>query len=488
MAERTSNTRLLVKISGTIILITGIAMCIPWLYAEVTRDENAAHAFRLCAPILLICGILVSLFLKSDSSGFRSRDGYLVVTLCWLLASFAGAFPYYLSGETTGFVDAFFESTSGFTTTGATVIAGGIHNKSLLLWKALSHWLGGMGILVFVISILPALGISGQFIARAETPGPVYQKITSRISSSSRALYLTYFSFTILAFVLLIVSGKMSLYDAVINTLGCVSTGGLCADPTGVAAYGSTYIEMIMAVFCILASVNFMLYYYLYTGRIMEILKDIELRAFLIIIGISTLLCTISLMTQSDMDLLDALGTSFVHSSFMSSTAGYFSSLSYVWPATCQLVFLTLIIIGGCSASTAGSAKVVRILVMFKMMMRGMTRRIHPRSVVAIKLGRNAVSAPVVSGITVFLLTYAVLIVITALILSLQGDDMETGLTTAMAMLSNTGTAITHSHAINEFPGFHPLIELYMCFLMIAGRLELFTVIVLFTRGFWRKR
>ena len=488
MSSTNRNYRVLIKICGTIILITGIAMLIPWIYAEFCDEYEAAVAFRRCAPVILILGLCLSVLFRSDNSHFRTRDGYLIVSLCWIIASIAGSFPYYLSGTSATFVDAIFESTSGFTTTGSTVIAGGLTSRSLILWKVLSHWLGGMGILVFVISILPALGISGQFIVRAETPGPVYQKVTSRISSSARALYLTYFSFTVIEFILLMISGRMPLYDAVINTLGCISTGGLCADPSGVASYGSLYIELVMAVFCILASINFVLYHYVITGKFLEVLKDIELRAYLIIIAFAALLCGVNLATIGGKSPLDSLLDGFIQTAFMSSTAGFYRSDTYVWPAACQFILLTLIIIGGCSASTAGSVKVVRILVMFKLMMRGMTRRIHPRSVVAVKLGRNAVSAPVVSNITVFLLTFACLLVLTALILSAQGDDIETSMATALALLSNTGTAIIHGATTNEFAIYHPLIKIYMSLIMIAGRLELFTVIMLFTKGFWTKR
>lgn len=488
MGSSSTNYRVLIKIFGMIILITGIGMVFPWIYAEVTGDQSVALAFRACVPVIVIIGICICLFFRTDRAHFHARDGYLVVSLCWMLASFAGSFPYYLSGCTETYVDALFESTSGFTTTGSTILVGGLTNRSLMLWKAISHWLGGMGILVFVISILPALGISGQFIVRAEAPGPVYQKITTRISSSARALYVTYFSFTILEFILLMLSGKMPLYDAVINTLGTISTGGLCAQPAGVVAYHSLYIELVMAAFCILASVNFVLYHYMLTGKILEMLRDIELRAYLLIIAVATMLCTVNLITVRGMRPSDALHDSFIQTVFMASTAGFYRSNHLIWPAACQFVLLALILIGGCSASTAGSIKVIRILVMFKLMARGMTRRIHPRSVVAVKLGGNAISAPVVSNITIFLLTFAGLIIITALLLSIQGDDMETSLTTAIALLSNTGTAITHGVTYNDFPLYHPLLKIYMCVLMIAGRLELFTVILLFTSGLWRRR
>lgn len=488
MRRVTANHIVLVKILGTIVLIIGVAMVIPWIFAEVTGEVRAAHAFRICAPVTLAAGIAVSAFFRSDRSSFRARDGYLVVSFCWIIASLAGAFPYYLGGGTETFIDAVFESTSGFTTTGATVLSGGLTSPALNLWKALSHWLGGMGILVLAISVLPALGISSQFIVRAEAPGPVYQKTTTRFTSSARVLYVTYFAFTVLEFILLMLSRKLTCYEAVITTLGCISTGGLYYHPGGIGLDGSLYIELVLSVFCILASVNFMMYYYLITGRILDMLKDIELRAFLLIIAVSTILCSVNLITTETLPWKAAIRESFFQTACMASTSGFVRSSGFVWPASCQFILLTLMIIGGCSASTAGSVKVIRILVMFKLMMRGMKRRIHPRSVVAVKLGGQAIPAPVVSNITAFLLTYAGLAVLSALLLSCQSSDLETALTTSIAMLSNTGTAVTHAVTTSEFPDYHPLIKLYLCLLQIAGRLELFTVLILFTRGFWGKK
>lgn len=485
MKSKKANYSALIKILGTIILIIGISMLIPWIFAEVTGEEGAIHAFRICAPITLTVGLIITLMFQSGQSTLRSRDGFLIVTLCWILASLIGMFPYQLSGVTSTWVDAFFESTSGVTTTGATVLPLGVTSHSLLLWKALSHWLGGMGILVFVISVLPALGLSGQSIVRAEAPGPVYQKTTTRSSTSAQMLYVTYFSFSVLEFILLMLSGKMTLFEAAITTLGCISTGGLSPVPGGVASFHSLYIDMVVAVFCILASINFVLYYYVTTGRLRQALRDIEFRAYMTIIAGATVICTFGLFRTGLYDLKHALVEAFFQSASMASTAGYVKTAGLVWPVSCQFILLTLMIIGGCSASTAGSVKVVRILVMLKLISRNCIRRVHPRSVVAVKLGGNAVSAPVVSNITAFLLTFAGLIVVSALILSLQGYDMETSMTTAIAMLSNTGTAVTHAVATGNFSYYSPGLKIYLCALMVTGRLELFTVIILFTRNFW---
>ena len=231
MSTKVTNYRAIFKILGIIMIIVGVAEFFPLIYAEVTGDVEVASAFRICSLLTTALGLAMFFFIKTGRSRFGAREGYLVVALCWICASIVGAFPYLLSGYLDNYIDAFFESTSGFTTTGCTIAPHGITNHGLLLWKAISHWLGGMGILVFVISLLPALGINGQIIARAEMPGPVLEKTTVRMSDSAKALYLTYITFTLAEFVLLMISGKMPLYDGVITTLGSISTGCLLVHP-----------------------------------------------------------------------------------------------------------------------------------------------------------------------------------------------------------------------------------------------------------------
>lgn len=487
METKVTNYRAIFRILGIIILIIGIAELFPWIYAEVMGDHDVAVAFRICAPFTIAIGLLLCIFIRTGRSRFGAREGYLVVALCWIVASLMGAFPYLLSGYFDNYIDAFFESSSGFTTTGCTVAARGMTNHALMLWKAISHWLGGMGILVFVISLLPALGINGQIIARAEMPGPVLQKTTVRMSDSAKALYLTYISFTVIEFLLLMLSGKMPLYDGVITTLGSISTGGLLVHPQGIAYYGSVYIEIVISVFCMLAAVNFVLYHYILTGKFSYFVKDLELRAYAIIIAGSTIICTAGLIWFRGEEFGPALRDSFFQVVSFATTAGYTRTPYLFWPTMCQVVLLVIMFIGGCSASTAGSMKVIRVLVMLKMIARGCTRRTHPRSVVAVKLGNGSVSAPVVSSITVFLFTFIGLFLFSGLVLSLQGLDMETSFTSTLCMLSNTGASFGYGASMGNFSFFHPGLKLYLSILMIVGRLELFTIIILFTRNFWRR-
>ena len=487
MERKVTNYKAIFRILGIILLIIGIAEIFPWLYAEVTGDGEAAFAFRICAPVTIAIGAAMFYFIRTGRSRFGAREGYLVVALCWVVASIVGAFPYLLSGFFDNYIDSFFESASGFTTTGCTVADHGILTHPLLLWKAISHWLGGMGILVFVISLLPALGINGQIIARAEMPGPVLQKTTVRMSDSAKALYVTYISFTVTEFILLMFSGKMSVYDGVITTLGSISTGGLLVHPQGIAYYDSIYIEVVISVFCLLAAINFVLYHYLLTGKFSYFLKDLELRAYAIIIAGSTIICTGGLVLFRNEHIGYALRDSFFQVVSFATTAGYTRTPYMTWPSMCQLLLLVIMFIGGCSASTAGSMKVIRILVMLKMIARGCVRRVHPRSVVAVKLGNSSISAPVVSGITVFLFTFVGVFLFSGLVLSFQGTDMETSFTSTLCMLSNTGASFGYSASMGNFSFFHPVLKLYLSALMIVGRLELFTIIILFTRNFWSR-
>lgn len=487
IAQLTINYKSILKILGTIIFIIGLSMVIPWVYAEVTGDFNSIYAFRRCTPVTIFLGAILMLSIRNTHPKFRAREGYIIVAMCWITASVIGAFPYYLAEFTTSYIDAFFEATSGFTTTGCTAVAGGILPKSLILWKAVSHWLGGMGILLFVISILPALGINGQFIARAEAPGPVFEKMTVRISDSAKILYVTYLSFTVLEFILLMLSGKMSAFDAAIHTMGSISTGGLVVHPTGIAYYDSIYIEVVISVFCVLSSVNFVLYHYLVTRKPAYFFKDIELRVFIIIMALGILICTFGLISINDMNFASAFRDSFFQVISMSTTTGYTRSPYIIWPTVCQIILITLMFIGGCAASTSGSIKVIRIIVMMKLIWRGCIKRIHPRSVIAVKLGEHSLSVGLVTGITTFIFTFIGLFILSCFILSFQGLDLETTMTAALSMLSNTGAAFGEAGSMGNYSMFHPVLKLYLSALMIVGRLELFTIIVLFTRNFWGK-
>lgn len=480
------NYQLIARILGFLLLILGIAMLPSVLCAYICDEESCLKAFSLVSILCIFFGAAISIAIQPDRSKFRTREGYMVVALCWVLASLIGAFPYLLSGFTPDYINALFESTAGFTTTGCTAMNYDIMPYSLTLWKATSNWLGGMGILVFVISILPALGINGQFIVRAETPGPVFEKMSVRMSDSAKILYLSYLLLSLLEFCLLFFSGSMPAYDALINTMGSISTGGVSVYTDGITAYNSLFVEIVISVFTILASINFLLYHYAAGRKLSYLLHDVELRCFLFLIAGGTVICTVGQYFSGHAATIgQALRETFFQVTSVATTAGYVGTDYCSWPIICQTILVILMFIGGCAASTSGSVKVIRVMVLFKMIGRAFAKQLHPRQVVAIKFGGKATPANVVSEITVFILLYMMVFLAGSLVLSLQNLDMQTTISTSLAMLSNTGIGFGEGISSGNYSMFSDPIKAFMCLMMIIGRLELFSIIVLFTRNFW---
>ena len=390
------------------------------------------------------------------------------------------------SGEGFTFAQSVFESTAGFTTTGATSVSGFLGPKSLILFKAVAHWLGGMGILILAVSILPALGIGGQNIAKAETPAPKVDKLSNRISDSARILYIMYLMLSLIEFILLMFNRKVTVFDALVNTLSTISTSGIITHEAGLAFYESFYVEMVITVFTIFASINFNLYYFLLNRRIKEFFGNTELRVFLGIVGVVTVIITVNLWINGIYGgLFSSLRYAFIQVVSFISTSGFTFTNFMTWPVLSKLLLFMLMFIGGCAASTGGGIKVIRIVVMMKLIFRGFKRRIHPRSVVAVKIGGKAVSGPMVSQISTFILVYSLIYIVSCIILSLNNLDFETTLTTAAGIMSNSGIGMGMFGIEGNLSMFNSGSQLFMSLLMLIGRLELFTLLFLFVPSFW---
>ena len=480
------NYRIIIKILGAVILILGIAMIPSTVVSGMHFETDAFRAFALCSFFLIAGGGFITLKMRSYLSVLKFREGYMIVTLCWLCASLFGSAPYLLSGVTSSFADAFFESVSGFTTTGCSVFNVEMIPDSLILWKAISHLLGGMGILVFVISILPALGIGGQKIVKAEAPGPTVDKVAARISDSAKILYITYISFGIAEFILLSVS-SMSTFDAVIHTLGSISTSGLSNHYNGIAYFHSFYVECVISTFTILASINFVLYANIARGKLKAFISNLELRVFLtIILAAAVLVSSDLLLTGTYTTITDAFRYGTFQVIAFATTTGQPVANFTLWPDFSKMILFILMFIGGCAASTCGAIKVIRVIIMFKLIIRGFAKLVHPRLVVAVKLRDHAVPAQTVSNITSFIFTYLAIFVFSNFILSLQNLDFITTMSTTASMLSNTGCHLGVGYGTAyDFGMYSAPLKLYLSFLMIIGRLELFTIIVLLNPKFW---
>lgn len=480
------NYQLIARILGFLLLIMGGAMIPSIICAYIYGEEACLKAFSIMTILCLFFGAGLAIAIQPDRSKFRTREGYMVVASCWLLASIIGAFPYMISGFMPNYIDAFFEATAGFTTTGCTATNYDIMPYSLTLWKATGNWLGGMGILVFVISILPALGINGQFIVRAEAPGPVFQKASVRMSDTAKILYISYILLSIVEFLLLYFGSPMPAYDALINTMGSISTGGVAVYTDGIASYNSLFVELVISIFTILASVNFLLYHYAASGKWHYVLHDIELRYFLGLIAGGTIFCAAGQYFAGQVSTIgEGFREAFFQVTSISTTSGYVGDSYTMWPAACQTVLVILMFIGGCAASTSGSIKVIRVMVLLRMIRRAFSKKLHPRQVVAIKVGDKATPANIVSEITVFILLYAFVFVVASLILALENLDMQTTFSTTLAMLANTGIGFGEGVCEGNYSMFSYPAKLFLSFLMIVGRLELFPIIVLFTKNFW---
>ena len=480
------NIRLIIRIYGFIVLLTGIAM-LPAVAAAFIYGENTiGKAFLFTSIFAVLVSALTILFVKPHNHYLRTRDGFFIVGFGWILVCLVGCIPYLASGYTASFCSAFFESAAGFTTTGATVFNLENTPKAFLLWKAVSHWLGGMGILVFTVSLLPTFGAGSHKIFKAEIPSLKMDKIVSKISDSAKILYLMYIGFTILQFVLLSFS-NMNTFDAIVCTLGCISTAGLSSHTAGLAFFNSIYVESVVAVFTILASINFSMYALVAKRNFKEIFCDIELRTFLSIIAVGTVLVSASLYFSGTIDSASqALRYAFFQVTSFSSTTGYTLADYSSWPSFCLILFFILMLIGGCAFSTSGSVKVIRVIVIFKLAIRSIYRRIHPRAVIAVKLGGKPVSAEVASQVTSFALAFLTVLLFGTLFSSLQGFDFITNLSAALSMLSNTGIAFGEVGPAGNFSMFAEPLQLVLALLMIIGRLEIFTLLVLMTPSFWR--
>ncbi len=480
------NYKMLIKILSLILAVTGISMIPSIICAAVYGEASCLKSFAVFFVLFTAAGFLIYKKIPAHYSHITARDGFLIVAACWIVSCLFGAFPYMFSGEGLTAAQSVFESTAGFTTTGATSVSGFLEPRSLILFKAVSHWLGGMGILILAVSILPAMGIGGQNIARAETPAPKVDKLSNRISDSARILYIMYITLSAAEFALLMFNRKMTVFDALVNTLSTISTGGIITHETGLAFYESFYVEIVITVFTVFASINFNLYYFLLNGRIKELFRNTELRVFLGIIAAATVIIMLNLRINGIYDsLFSSLRYAFIQVISFISTSGFTFTNFMDWPVLSKLLLFMLMFIGSCAASTGGGIKIIRIVVMMKLILRGFKRRIHPRSVVAVKIGDKAVSGPMVSQISTFILVYFLVYMISCIVLSLNNLDFETTLTTAAGIMSNSGIGMGMFGTEGNLSMFSSGSQLFMSLLMLIGRLELFTLLFLLVPSFW---
>ncbi|MDR0641749.1 MAG: TrkH family potassium uptake protein [Treponema sp.] len=462
-------------------------MAAPLIAAVILREDGMIRSFgiSMAAPLPLALPVLF-IFTRKQRIRFSTAAGFLLVFLFWIIACFLGSLPFRLSGAMPRLVDAIFESVSGFSTTGISLFADvEILPRSLLLWRGMTHWLGGIGIVVLTVALLPLLGIGGFQLVKAETTGPEKEKITPKITATAKILCFLYLGLTILLTALLVLGG-MSWFDAVFHAFSTIATGGFSSRNSSIAAYSSPFIEWVCIIFMILAGYNFALIYQLLRGKIRDVFRNSEGRAYISILGIAALITTLSLYS-SGLDFATALRQAFFHCSSIASSCGLLVADHNLWPPLAQGILLLLMFVGGCSGSTAGGIKVVRWVVLFKQAQNEARRLLYPRGVFNIRLNRKVGRKDVVYGVAGFVFLYFATLAASFLLTTSGGLEPWDSLNAALICLGNIGLGLGKLNSGAAIAASPDYIKWGLSFFMIAGRLELWTIFVMLMPEYWRR-
>lgn len=472
------------------ILALEMVFLVPALFISLGYGEaGAVRGFVLTLGILAVITAVLLLLTRGARRGFYAKEGLVCVGLSWIVLSLLGCLPFWLSGEIPSFIDAFFEMVSGFTTTGASILPQ-VENLSrgILYWRSFSHWLGGMGVLVFLLAVAPKGDQSTGFtmhLLRAESPGPNVGKLVPRMKKTATILYLLYIGLTVLNVVFLL-AGKMPLFDAVCTAFGTAGTGGFGVRNDSIAGY-SPYIQNVCTVFMFLFGVNFSCYYLLLLGQFRSIFKDEELRLYLGLALVSTVLIVLNLR-----DYYGTLGETIRHASFQVSsimtTTGFATTDFDLWPSFSKTILLCLMVVGACAGSTGGGLKCGRLLLVLKSLRRSVQKLLHPRRVQVVRTNGQVVSEDVLENTNAYLAAYALITLLSFLLISIDGFSTGTNLSAVFACFNNIGPGLEAVGPTCNFGAFSTFSKLVLIFDMLAGRLEIFPILVLASKSTWKRR
>lgn len=477
------NPSLALYVVGWLVGLSGVFQLVPVLLAAVLGEPVAP--LLASALIALAVGVGLARSVRVRDWTVRPRDGYLIVGAGWITVSLFGSLPYLFLGVA-GPIDAVFESVSGFTTTGSTILTSiETQPRALLLWRSMTQWLGGMGIILFAIALLPLLGIGGMQLFKAEVSGPAKDKIRPRIVETARSLWLIYVGLTVLEGVLLMAAG-LEPFDAVCHALTTMASGGFSTRDTSIAAFASPAVEWIVTGFMLLAGINFVVHYRLLTGRFAAVWRDGELRYFALVVVVAIALIGAVLVTHGT-GPTEALRLAAFQVASIVTTTGFASTDFELWPTFTHVVLIVLMMLGGMAGSTSGGIKSLRAVLGLRAFRAAFARLLHPRAVRSVKYGGHTVDDEVLSGIWAFLTAYYLIAAATAAVITLWGYSLETAVSAALTALGNVGPGLGDVGALDHFAHLPGVVKLLLAFCMLAGRLEVFTLLVLFSPGFWRR-
>ncbi|AUC20767.1 potassium transporter [Polaribacter sejongensis] len=496
----TLNTKIIFRFLGITAILNGFFMFIAYPFS-VYHKEDAKWGILNAGIVTVITGLLLYFLNKPKSTNIKKKDGYLIVTLGWLILSLTGMLPYLFSGTIPSVADAFFETISGYSTTGSSILTD-IESmpKGILFWRSATHWIGGMGIIVLTIAILPLLGIGGMQLFMAEAPGPSADKLHPRITDTAKRLYLIYISLTFAQFFLLKIAG-MTWFDAINHAMATMSTGGFSTKNSSVAFYNNLpLVQYIIIFFMFVAGTNFVITYFALKGKIRKIFESEEFKYYFVgIIGVSALIAILIIFFQDPNlqttiqhpMLYGEVESAIRHSLFMVisvvTTTGFVSADFTMWNFFATGIFFALFFTGGSAGSTSGGIKIVRHIVMLKNSFLEFKKALHPNAIIPVRLDGKSIPPTIVFNILSFFIIYMLIFILASVILTLLGLDFMSALGAAASSLGNIGPAIGSVSPVDSYAHLSDAAKWFCSFLMLIGRLELFTVLILFTPFFWRK-
>ena len=479
------NYRIIVYFLGQVMRLEAFTLIIPFIIAVYLRETTSITGFAATIILLLILSLPV-IYRKPQKKVLHAKEGLLIVALSWLFMSFFGALPFYLSGAIPSFVDGFFESVSGFTTTGASILTD-IESlpMSILFWRSFTHWMGGLGVLVFIITIISMVGGNTLHLMRAESPGPSTDKFVPKMSETAKILYLIYFFLTFAEIILLYIGG-MSLFDSITTSFGTAATGGFSVRNASIAAYNSVYIQGVITVFMLLFGVNFSVYFLIYSRKFLKAIKFEEFLIYLAIVATAMIAVIINIYGNVYQTLGEAIRYGTFQVASIITTTGYATADFNLWPQFSRVLLLFIMFIGACAGSTGGGIKVARFVLVYKSAKKEIHKMIHPRSVETISFNGKSVDETTLNGVTVYLIFYFIIFIISNLLLAFEGVSFETTFSAVTACINNIGPGLDMVGATGNYAFFSIPSKLILIFNMLAGRLEIFPVLMLFVPGAWR--
>ena len=479
------NKKLMIKIISKILMVEGLLMILPSLVGIYYGEINDAITFAFVGLITIAITFILSK-IKVDDNKFYAKEGFIIIAVIWILWSLVGALPFTLQNYIPNYIDAIFETVSGFTTTGSTILTNiEILSKSMLFWRSFTHWIGGMGVLVFVMAVLPLAEGGSIFLLRAEVPGPSVGKLVPKAKKTAMILYSIYFVLTVIEVVFLLF-GKMSFYEALLHSFSTAGTGGFSTRNASIAAFNSPYIEYVISVFMLIFGINFNLFFYLLIFNFQPIFKNEELKYYISVIVFAVVTITINVRGQFD-TLEEAFRRALFHVSSVITTTGYITFDYNVWPSYSKFIIILLIIMGACAGSTGGGIKVSRILILFKEIKLKIKKLIHPRAVDIVNMDGKKVTNDVRYNVMIYIILYCLICVVSILLITFDNFDFETNVTAVLTTLGNVGPGLgSIVGPVGNFSTFSNFSKIVLSLDMLIGRLEILPVIFLFSPSIWK--